>query len=115
MIKLKRKYVCKALFSFVLAILFSHILYAGHPLFPFSTETELLEMGKKAEYNNIKQIKILKDDKIAMCSSVKVDLGLESPIYLTAAHCLRNAQGGGRDSWTRFISSTNAYSYSSQL
>lgn len=92
MMKLKRKYACKSLFSFVLATLLGQALYAGHPLFPFSTETELLEIGKKAEYNHIKQIKMFKDDKIAMCSAVKVDLGLKSPIYLTAAHCLENAK-----------------------
>ena len=72
--KIKFKHPYKVLFSFILVTLFSNTLYAGHPLFPFSTETELLEMAKNAEYNHIKQIKILKDDKIAMCSSVKVDL-----------------------------------------
>jgi TPR repeat protein len=65
--------------------------YAGIALFPYSSDSDLREFGENSKFNNVYKIFMTKKSgENFSCSAVKVDINLSYPVYITAAHCLKD-------------------------
>ena len=82
----------KQLISVIIACLYSSSVLAATPIHPF-TEEDLVRFGSDPRFSNAVVIDVFtKSHTMYGCSAVKVQSQLSDSLYLTAAHCLGDAE-----------------------